>query len=102
MPSRSSPKARNATSVTRASFSIGEFCARHAFSRRTFHNIRNAGRGPKEIVVSARMPRITAQAEQDWLEQLARTSVPVPAPVPALTLPGRRKRKQPPQRGKRR
>jgi len=53
------------TGVSKASFSINEFCVRHALSRSKFYKLRRAGLGPKEMQLGG-MVRISAMAEADW------------------------------------
>jgi len=45
--------------------SISRFCARHDISRATYYNLRQAGLGPREMRIGARV-LITAEAAAAW------------------------------------
>jgi hypothetical protein len=53
--------------LERAAFSIQEFCARNRISLTTFHKLKNAGLGPKEMRLNT-VIRISLDAERDWQE----------------------------------
>lgn len=57
---------------TAESWSPAPWGARHGFGRTTTFELLRSGRGPKVIYPTPRTPRITRQAEQEWLERLAR------------------------------
>lgn len=48
-----------------AAFSIAKFCARHSISRAHYYNLRNAGRGPRELRAGDRV-LITTEAAAEW------------------------------------
>jgi hypothetical protein len=47
------------------SYTIKEFCARWRISRSTYYEMRNLGRGPREMHVMSKV-YITPQAESEW------------------------------------
>ena len=50
----------------RASWTIVEFCRRHAISRAHFYRLVERGTGPRILVVGGRR-RISREAEADWV-----------------------------------
>lgn len=48
---------------------IDQFCVHHQMGRTTYFKLRKAGLGPDEVRVG-RFVRITAQAEQEWVERM--------------------------------
>jgi len=51
--------------ISRAAFSINEFCRSHGFSRATFYNLIAAGEGPELLRVRNRV-LITPEAAARW------------------------------------
>jgi hypothetical protein len=47
--------------------SIDEFCAEFGFSRSHYLNLRRSGEGPRETMVGAHRPIITAEDKAAWL-----------------------------------
>jgi hypothetical protein len=46
-------------------FSIREFCEAHRISQAFYYDLRNSGRGPREMVLGTRRV-ISAEAAADW------------------------------------
>jgi hypothetical protein len=62
--------------------SILGFCKRHGISRASFYNLKAAGKAPRLYYVGAQQPRISPDAEADWVrareaEQVAAEAAPV-------------------------
>jgi hypothetical protein len=51
--------------MERSAYSIEEFCYRNDICRATYYNLKNAGKGPREMKVGGQK-RITPAAEADW------------------------------------
>jgi len=54
------------------SFTIPQFAKRHGFSHEQFYQLEKAGRAPRVMNVgvgSQRIPRVTRQAERDWIAE---------------------------------
>jgi hypothetical protein len=60
---------RPAIAEERASFTLGEICARNAISLSKLNDLRRAGRGPKLMYID-RLIRVSVEAEREWLKQL--------------------------------
>jgi hypothetical protein len=54
-----------ATSPPPVAFSIREFCEAHRISEAFYYDLRNTGRGPREMVLGTRRI-ISAEAAADW------------------------------------
>jgi hypothetical protein len=54
----------------RVAFPIQEFCWRNAISLGTYHKLKNAGLGPKEMRHDS-VVRISAEAELEWQRMLS-------------------------------
>jgi hypothetical protein len=60
------PEVGGRTTSELEAFSIDEFCARHGpISRAYYYKLKNAGLGPREIKLGARV-LISAEAAADW------------------------------------
>ena len=70
--------------VERVSWTLDEFCARHGISRSTLRNLHAQGRGPAQVLIGTRLPRITAQAEREWVARLEREQQTATPPRKAL------------------
>jgi hypothetical protein len=54
----------------RVAFSIAEFCRRNGLSLNTYHKLKHAGLGPREMRLSKKMIRIPLSSERQWRESL--------------------------------
>jgi len=52
--------------MSKGSYSIQEWCARHGFCRATFYVLKDRGEAPRHFKVG-RVTRISAEADAEWV-----------------------------------
>ena len=55
--------------MTKATFSVAEFCHEHGISRGLFYNLLREGRGPR-IMKAGRRTLISQEAAEEWRQRM--------------------------------
>jgi hypothetical protein len=68
--------------ASESSFTVDQFCLLEGISRATYFKLRREGRGPREMIISGNIIRITVRSRADWQrarERESRTSAAIKA-----------------------
>jgi hypothetical protein len=74
-------RSKNANKVPNGALAltIDQFCAMIPISRATYHNLKRAGQGPREMQIGRVHRRISMDAAKAWIKDRERRATPLPS-----------------------